>query len=81
MKKLKITLLNLTMAFSMPFTHAQQQEPAPQKSDIKPPDAKPQKMADGTIKLGLISLDHSKKNYLSLDSSILLSLELLKFFW
>ncbi|MCH2204925.1 MAG: YdjY domain-containing protein [Lentisphaerales bacterium] len=61
MKKLKIALLNLTMAFSMPFTHAQQQEPAPQKSDIKPPDAKPQKMADGTIKLGLISLDRKKK--------------------
>ncbi|MCM8533677.1 MAG: YdjY domain-containing protein, partial [Lentisphaeraceae bacterium] len=38
-----------------------QSEPAPQVYDIKPPSAKPQKLSNGNVKLGKITLDQKKK--------------------
>ena len=59
--KFKILILTILTGSILVYAFGPQQEPAPQVSDVKPPEEQIRRMADGTVKLGEITFDPRKK--------------------
>lgn len=60
MSAIKRVLALLSIVFFIPELYSQS-EPAPKKTKVASPTEKPKQMSDGTIKLGLLTLDMKKK--------------------